>query len=493
MRILTRLPHIRLSKALAVATALLVLPSVLGGCTPFRYGTGGEYAPESHDYLLADIGSAYESCVAMCSQPTSLALVTREGCLDACASFRNSAPLADETFRSRESCAEAAARAATQKNDHKQNARAWCDERWSHIHNRKGCYNAADYFFDAMTPERLCGTTYTAPPAPAETAPPVVNVETPAPSDADAKATPPAQQEPLDTPPATDTKPATQPGTQQSADPAPVLPAIHDTPKYQTPAGKPKAKAAETQAGTQTGKPAVKATTQQPKTPTAPAKKPATGTKTATKPAAKPTAKPPAKPATKPSTPAAQPPAPKAPKAPTSPPASSAAPAQQSPTIPVVGLPEGGSSATDTRTAPQSGSAVQPRPVPQPTEPAPSVSAPSTSGASAPGSPSSYSGAPPVNRPSVVLPGQGQTSARPSTGGQSSSTPRQVLPPQPAQPPSTQTPPARFPSATQPSSQSGSQQSQTRQESSGDSAASTLPPAPSMLHQPYKVPTIITP
>ena len=141
---------------LAFAGSLFLMSGCLSGGA--KYATGPEYMPETHDYLRADTQGAYAECVAMCQQETSLALVTRTGCLDGCAQAANFFPLANRAYASRSECLDGLLDAELDRDRQTGEMRRWCDAKWSHVHNRKGCYIAADAFFTALTPASVCGS-----------------------------------------------------------------------------------------------------------------------------------------------------------------------------------------------------------------------------------------------------------------------------------------------------------------------------------------------
>lgn len=143
--------------AVTLACAVLVSGCLGGG----HYASGPDYSPESHDYLRVDTHGAYAECVAACSQNTSLALVTRTGCLDGCAQAAASYPLADKTFSTRDACLDALLQTELDHAGRIAEMRRWCDAKWSHVHNRKGCYTAANIFYAALSPESVCGSDIT--------------------------------------------------------------------------------------------------------------------------------------------------------------------------------------------------------------------------------------------------------------------------------------------------------------------------------------------
>ena len=231
----------------------------LGGCNTGRYAPPLEYSPAMHDYLRADTSAAFNACVATCSENTSLALVTRTGCLEGCESARNTFPMTDRAYSARQECLDVLLEHKVNKDAQIMKLQRMCDDKWTHVHNRKGCRMAAEAFYAALTPHSVCGnmdapsTVPSEVPTPAEPAPipeepaksspssaPVL--PTPAPATPDPTASAPAAPAPAATPPAAAAQPA--PPAQQvtptaSQAPAPhvstpgTLPAIHDTPKYQ--------------------------------------------------------------------------------------------------------------------------------------------------------------------------------------------------------------------------------------------------------------------
>lgn len=275
-----------LSPSLSRAALALVCGLLLSGCLNggAKYASGPEYTPEEHDYLRADTRGAYAECVAVCSQDTSLALVTRAGCLDACERAADFFPIAGKAYSSRNECPDGLLRAELERDGQVAAMRRWCDDKWSHVHNRKGCRTAADAFFAALTPASVCGgdsdesEAYLAslanareraayapvpetPSAPGAATTPDAAPETQAaPAEPHVAPLPPAAPAQPEAAPtaAGDAAPAGAivpppyapgrepvPSVPQAAGPAPVqtggpapataLPTIHDTPKYQKP------------------------------------------------------------------------------------------------------------------------------------------------------------------------------------------------------------------------------------------------------------------
>ena len=227
----------------AIRLLFLIVPlgvACLSGCNGVRYAPGPEYSPQAHDYLRADESAAFNLCVATCSENTSLALVTRTGCLEGCEDARNAFPLAGKAYSSRQECLGDLLTYNVAKDAHIQAMQRMCSAKWTHVHNRKGCYIAAETFYTNLTPASLCGESEGefAPYSPAVPISPTVEppvAETPETPTADTvepqppvKTPTPAlsevdQKQPVTTPP--------QPAAPMS--PAGTLPAIHDTPKYQ--------------------------------------------------------------------------------------------------------------------------------------------------------------------------------------------------------------------------------------------------------------------
>lgn len=143
---------------MAAVTAVLAVAALLSGCGSARYAPGPQFSPETHDYLRADDSFAFASCTAMCMEDTALALVTRKGCLEGCDEARSRFTLRDAAFSSRQSCLDALLHAEIGRDKTIAAMKRWCDDTWSHVHNRKGCYLAAERFFTALAPGNVCGS-----------------------------------------------------------------------------------------------------------------------------------------------------------------------------------------------------------------------------------------------------------------------------------------------------------------------------------------------
>lgn len=243
-------------RSLAAVAAGFAL-SVTVGCAAASYAPGPEFQPGTHTYLRADDSTAYAECVSMCTEETALALVTRTGCLEGCEDARTTFPLHDKAFTSRKECLDALLREDLVRAEHIASMKRACDAKWSHVHNRKGCYLAAERFYASLTPANICGSDAAAsaryaedlerarqaPPAP-EPVPAPGPQAAPLPDEppAEAKtgqAEPPAAAQPKEGPPVTyTTQPAGPLVPPPYTAPAPsgdagAVPAIHDTPKYQ--------------------------------------------------------------------------------------------------------------------------------------------------------------------------------------------------------------------------------------------------------------------
>lgn len=239
---------------------LLYLPF---GCAGSRHG-----ADLAYSVYAIDVTAAYNACVAVCSENTSLALVTRTGCLEGCAEARRSFPMAGKSYASRQDCLDALTRQQVGR-DRVREMREWCDAQWTHVHNRKGCHIAAETFYATLNAVPMCGSdgetleAYGAPPD--RSLPETPEPTTPALQDQPALETaPPAPEAPAVQPFGTPGPEAPNAPATQAADPdAPVrstqpagplipppyvpepsslaapedtpapLPAIRDTPKYQ--------------------------------------------------------------------------------------------------------------------------------------------------------------------------------------------------------------------------------------------------------------------
>lgn len=295
---------LRKRRAIAVALAVLAIPALLSGCGTGTYAPGPDFSPETHDYLRADDSAAYAACVAMCTEDTALALVTRTGCLEGCLKVRDLCALRGKTFTTRQDCLDTLLREDLAREKHIAEMKRWCDAKWSHVHNRKGCYMAAEKFYASLAPGEVCGTDATenarygqalrrareeaakTPPEPeiAEPAAPVAlareqSAQTQEPAPAPHTQEPPSGTPepvtyatqpagPLDPPPYAAPESAPPAAEDNAAKPdANPIPAIRDTPKYQkgtppktqpvkqeTPAAKPKAETA-TPAVPQAGNP----------------------------------------------------------------------------------------------------------------------------------------------------------------------------------------------------------------------------------------------
>ncbi|MDR3073648.1 MAG: hypothetical protein LBV01_02840 [Deltaproteobacteria bacterium] len=145
----------RRDPALFACALLLCLSS---GCAGANYAPGPEFSPQTHDYLQADDTAAFNACVSLCSENTSLAFVTRTGCLDGCEQARAAWPLHGEIFSGRRECLDSLLRQDAAKEARIDDLRRWCDAKWSHVHNRKGCYRAAEAFYANLSPASVCGS-----------------------------------------------------------------------------------------------------------------------------------------------------------------------------------------------------------------------------------------------------------------------------------------------------------------------------------------------
>lgn len=264
------LRHVR--AAMHAALLLCALALFLAGCgsarNSEREGGGG--------VARADDTALFAACVAACSEETSLALVTRTGCLAGCDQARRMVAFTGREYPSRRECLDALVQEELHRQDSIAAMYRWCDAKWTHLHNRKGCYRAADAFFAALGPQPVCGSdaaesalydialararekaeaTPATPPAPeaAASAPSPTEAEAPRqvqhPPSAAAPPAPAGEEPaalPQGTPPATPASAgeARVVHTTQPAGPilpppyvpeqAETTPAIHDTPKYQT-------------------------------------------------------------------------------------------------------------------------------------------------------------------------------------------------------------------------------------------------------------------
>ncbi|MCC8193999.1 MAG: hypothetical protein LIP28_05075, partial [Deltaproteobacteria bacterium] len=272
--------------AMRLIAAAVLAAFCLDGCTGARYAAGPDYAPGEHDYLRADVTAAYSACVAVCSADTSLALVTRTGCLEGCEEARRAFPLTDKAYASRKECLDALLEQELTKDARIREMWRMCDAKWTHLHNRKGCHIAAEAFYANLTPASVCGSdgveaaAYdlslakareegSRTPEPARPQPPLSPQESPAsepeprvlPPAAPGSTGPPLAAEPPAVSPTADpvgeptrgTQPAgplipppyvpedgspalSGPAAAPSAHGPGIPPAIHDTPKYQKPA-----------------------------------------------------------------------------------------------------------------------------------------------------------------------------------------------------------------------------------------------------------------
>lgn len=450
---------------LVIAGLVCVLP----GCAGSRYAPGPDFSPQTHDYLRADDTAAFNACVVMCEENTALALVTRTGCLEGCARARDTFPLRDKAFSSRRECRDALLRQDVAREFRIREIREWCDAKWSHVHNRKGCYRAAEIFYAGITPASVCGgdaagsaaygdspalAREAAAPSPPEPVPapgPVPEaVPTPAPPPVAPSGAVPAILE--DSSQDRQVIRSTQPAG--SLEPPPYMPAqqapgrenapIIDTPKYQKPIPAPKA-----QGKTESGR-------TEPATRKSSAAKPdaASAAPVASPPRTEPVLVPPIK--TPEQTAPVPWPDPAAP-APLAPPSEPAPRPQQAQT-------------------PEPPTAQPEAPPAEPAKPVTETPAPASPARQPPASaipaPSVAQETPPAAAP-VPAPAQGGVSPAPGPGETPARTlPRPHLPMPPAnsgQPPAPETKPS---TATPPM---------------------LMPPLPSMLHQPYEVPTLISP
>lgn len=222
---------------------LVCVTAFSAGCNSASYAPGPEFSPPTHDYLRLEDTAAFDACMATCSENSSLAIVTRNGCFAGCEETRRSFPLRGKAFSSRQACLDALMQQELRKYHLIREMRQWCDAQWTHVHNRRGCYTAAETFYANLSPAGMCGTDGAetaiydmslaqarergaegepeqtpspAPPAVTETAQPAGSLIPP-------PSVPEQTQQALGgSPPSPD---ARQPGD--------TLPAIHDTPKYQ--------------------------------------------------------------------------------------------------------------------------------------------------------------------------------------------------------------------------------------------------------------------
>ncbi|CAK7073006.1 MAG: hypothetical protein DELT_01978 [Desulfovibrio sp.] len=209
------------------ALAALLLPALLAGCGTVSYAPGPEFSPETHDYLRADDSAAYGMCVAMCTENTALALVTRTGCLEGCEEARAGFALHGKAFTARADCLDALLREEVLRENRVAAMKRMCDAKWTHMHNRKGCYLAAERFYASLTPGEICGSDA------AETSRYGENLERAKEEAADqvTRTTQPAG--PLDPPPYTAPAETAEPAAPVTSPDTSPVPAIHDTPKYQ--------------------------------------------------------------------------------------------------------------------------------------------------------------------------------------------------------------------------------------------------------------------
>lgn len=222
---------------------LACVTAFFAGCNAVSYAPGPEFSPRTYDYLRLEATAAFDACMATCSENSSLALVTRNGCFAGCEEARRSFPLRGKAFSSRQACLDALMQQELRKDHLIREMRLWCDAQWTHVHNRRGCYTAAETFYANLSPAGMCGTDG------AETAIYDMSLaqarergaedepeQTPSPA-------PPAATEtaqpagPLIPPPyvpeETRQTLGGSPASPEARQPAGALPAIHDTPKYQ--------------------------------------------------------------------------------------------------------------------------------------------------------------------------------------------------------------------------------------------------------------------
>ena len=207
----------------------IVVPLValcLGGCTTATQAPFLEYSLSAHTSLRADTNDAFNACIATCMENTSLALVTRTGCIEGCENARSTFPMTDRTYSSQQDCLDALLGQNMVMDSRITAMHRTCDEKWTHVHNRKGCYIAAEAFHAALTPRSVCGETVVSPaPSPSAPLPPA------------REKTPPTPIQPNPSLASMEKQP--QPTAAATPTPAPSantpghLPEIHDTPKYQ--------------------------------------------------------------------------------------------------------------------------------------------------------------------------------------------------------------------------------------------------------------------
>jgi hypothetical protein len=432
--------------------------------------------------VLASVDAIYGICLSQCAE-SSVYRMEWESCERTCADLRRNFPFLDEAYDSYERCARDMDNLDLNRDVLAQKAADACMRTSTHIHKRQGCRAAVAVFYKNATTEQVClrqpsslaAGSPLPPPVPLAASPPAVpdrsagDVPQSAGSAADMTSAPPAGQQTV--------------SGKESSPAAPLLvsgPLLRDTPKYQTP--EEVAKTRRRGKGT-AGPPAPAVKRPEAATPPAAPTEKRTEASASAPPAA-PTIRQPETP-TPPDTPAV-----KQPEAPTvTPPAAPIAPAP---------APPGAASAPD---APASlpGPAA-PAEVPPPQAPAvlsvpevrtpPATPPPGVEETSGPTPPAIDAPAPPA--PEAPLPRPETSIAPPATPPSGATVPERPLPEsrQPAQPapPTGQGAPSSDPSAA-PSRMPLSRLLQIPPSSETDppqetgSAATLLPPTPSMLKQ----------
>lgn len=471
-------PVSRRVRALLFFLSLACASSLSGGCANAHYAAGPEFSPQTHDYLRIDDTAAYEACLAGCLENSSLALVTRTGCIAGCEEARRTFPLRNKVFSSRQDCLDALVQQETRKDRLILEMRQWCDSQWTHVHNRKGCHMAAEAFYANLTPAGMCGAdgsetvAYDTPFAQRPEPGPGNAADRTSPALAPTGSTQPSG--PLIPPPFVPEEAPRQSGAAPVSSAPPQVPgqfpAIHDTPKYQ------KSPMTDSRASKSAPAPAESAP------PKATATSPTNG-KTATPPP-QPT---PAKDATPPA--AVHAPAPPVPAHPTAPAAGSATPPASAAT------PQSIPATTPANPEPPAPMPVSPQnhpePEPQPRPEAPAVpeipSRPSVAPDSVPPGQTTLPG----GIPDTALPFGSQQPDPPATTqaqpARSPDTPA-AMPPEPETrrvPPISPGPPLPGQNANRPVP--------PNPEPAQPAPPALIPPVPSMLNRPYNTPSIIAP
>ncbi|MFV0422925.1 hypothetical protein [Oleidesulfovibrio sp.] len=142
--------------AFAALTVLLVVCGCMTGSgSSYSAGnhTGGSAVSSDSQRVQVDERTLYNACLERCRRDDELARMTVKGCVPGCAMAREDFSLTGDVYPSVEACVSAVQdyRIEEQVRD----AKAECDEQFSHLYHRKGCKDAADAYYRILFPA-LC-------------------------------------------------------------------------------------------------------------------------------------------------------------------------------------------------------------------------------------------------------------------------------------------------------------------------------------------------